>query len=281
MTIQEQWLTVNGLRVHVLGAGSGDTPVILLHGGGLDSAVLSWELLIPVLAEKRAVIAADWPGFGLSDKPDAAYSMDWYLDYFPALLDSLKFEQVDLVGLSMGGAIALGTVLRSPARVRKLVLVDSYGLQSKAPMQLLSSLLIKMRWLNRMTWNMYRGNRKLLRSSLKLLLHNKQALNEHLVDLAAEETNRPDSARAWITFQESEVTRSGIRTCYMDRLAEINQQTLIIHGRQDQAVPLACSVEANQKIRGSQLEILENCGHWPQRDQPEAFNRIVAKFLAD
>ncbi|MEM5775220.1 MAG: alpha/beta fold hydrolase, partial [Anaerolineaceae bacterium] len=218
--------------------------------------------------------------FGQSDKPDAPYSMDYYLNFFPALMDSLNVQKADLVGISMGGGIALGTALRSPECVRRLVLADSYGLQTKAPMHLLSALLVKMRWLNRLTWNMYRGNRKLLRSSLKMLLHNDQRVTDQLVDLAVEETLRPDSAKAWNVFQESEVTWKGTRTSYMDRLSEIEKPVLLIHGRQDQAVPLDCSIQASRLIKGARLEILENCGHWPQRDQPEIFNRLTAEFLA-
>jgi pimeloyl-ACP methyl ester carboxylesterase len=85
--------------------------------------------------------------------------------------------------------------------------------------------------------------------------------------------------RAFYDFQTQEVTWNGLRTCYMDRLGEIEQQTLLIHGEVDRLVPLSAAKEAAERLPYANLEILPNCGHWPQRDQPAAFNRLVADFL--
>ncbi len=280
MNIQEQWLEVQGLRIHALVAGDQGLPVVLLHGGGVDSVMLSWELLLPVLARDHRVYAADWPGYGDSDRPQADYSMEYYLHLLPALLQAWGLEQADLVGLSMGGGIALGTALNTPALVRRLVLVDSYCLQDKAAMHQLSYFLVKMSWLNDWTMRSIRSSRSMARASLKALLHNPQAITEPLVERVLVEVNKPKACDAWTVFQQSEMLWQGTRTCYMDRLSEIKAPTLIIHGRQDQAAPLKYAQQAHERIAGSQLQILDGCGHWPQRDQPEAFNRIVSAFLA-
>jgi pimeloyl-ACP methyl ester carboxylesterase len=67
----------------------------------------------------------------------------------------------------------------------------------------------------------------------------------------------------------------------MDRLGEIKAPTLIIHGDKDVLVPIECSRQAHQIIAGSKLHVLKNCGHWPQRDCPEEFNRVVKDFLIE
>jgi pimeloyl-ACP methyl ester carboxylesterase len=65
----------------------------------------------------------------------------------------------------------------------------------------------------------------------------------------------------------------------MDRLGEIKAKTLIIHGEKDTLVPLEASREAHGLIQDAELKIMAGCGHWPQRDNPEEFNKVVREFL--
>jgi hypothetical protein len=74
-------IDVNGLRVHCLTAGGGDSPVVLLHGGGIDSASFTYGHIIGSLAQERHVFAPDWPGYGQSDKPDLSYAMGFFVDF--------------------------------------------------------------------------------------------------------------------------------------------------------------------------------------------------------
>jgi pimeloyl-ACP methyl ester carboxylesterase len=66
----------------------------------------------------------------------------------------------------------------------------------------------------------------------------------------------------------------------MPRLHEITVPTLIVHGAQDQAVPLACARQAHEQIKGSQLYVMEDCGHVPMLERPDEFNNAVAGFLS-
>jgi pimeloyl-ACP methyl ester carboxylesterase len=84
---------------------------------------------------------------------------------------------------------------------------------------------------------------------------------------------------AWATYQHSEIDWKGTCTCYLDRLNEIKAPTLIVHGAADNLVPMACAQEAHARIAGSVLAPLENCGHWPQRDDPAGFMQAVNAFL--
>lgn len=71
--VKHTWFQVDGLRIHCLVAGERGPALVLLHGGGTDSASLSWgEVLGPLSAHYR-VFAPDWPGFGQSDKPAISY----------------------------------------------------------------------------------------------------------------------------------------------------------------------------------------------------------------
>src|SRR5512140_2516120 len=122
MNIVSCFLTIQGIRVHYLCAGDGGTTVILLHGGGVDCAALSWGGFLPELAENYRVIAPDLPGYGETDRPDVPYSMNYYIQFLAGFLDQLGTPCATLAGISMGGGIALGFALSNPARVEKLVL---------------------------------------------------------------------------------------------------------------------------------------------------------------
>lgn len=70
---------VDGASVRYLDAGEGDgPPVVLLHGGGIDEALLSWRHALPALATDRRVVAPDWPGYGESDPPTETPLPEYY-----------------------------------------------------------------------------------------------------------------------------------------------------------------------------------------------------------
>ena len=131
--VENRWVEIDGLRIRYLKAGERNAPVLLLHGGGYDSASLSYKHAIGPVSEHHRAFAPDWPGYGESDKPKMEYTTEYYAGFLGRLMDALGLEKASLIGISMGGAISLGFSLRSPKRVEKLVLVDSHGLGGEVP----------------------------------------------------------------------------------------------------------------------------------------------------
>jgi pimeloyl-ACP methyl ester carboxylesterase len=279
--IEQNFTRVKGIRTHYLSAGQVNAPstVILLHGGGVDNARLSWELLIPELAVEHRVLTPDWPGFGESERPDIAYSSSFYIQFLQDFLDELQVQHASLAGISMGGMGVIGLALQAPQKVDKLILVDSYGLQRAAPMHFFSYLFIKVPGVNALTWAMMR-NKAMTRYTLQALLRRPDSVTDELVEQLYQEILKPNADRAWMRFQNDEITRKGVRTCFMDRLGEIKSPTLIVHGTKDSAVPVENARQAHERIPGSKLIWMEGCGHWPQRDDPPEFNRVVKEFLS-
>ena len=117
MSITHKWIEVQNLRIHCLVAGETGSPVVLLHGGGVDSASLSWGLTLGPLAENHRVIAPDLPGYGQSDKPEVHYSTNFYIDFLVHWLDAMQFQKVSLIGLSLNCDFAL-PVNFSPSTVK-------------------------------------------------------------------------------------------------------------------------------------------------------------------
>jgi len=282
MEIHDQTQTINGLRTHLLTAGDNGSPVLLLHGAGTDSARLSWGEVIGPLAESgHRVVTPDLPGYGDSDRPDIPYNTAFFIDYVGQLITALDLERPSIMGLSMGGAIALGVALRWPERVDCLVLVDSYGLQRKVAMQFISWLSVKTPGVMESTWALVRSSRSMARWSMTNIFHDPKAISDVLLDEILAEANKPYAGRAFTRHQRDDVFANGLRTVYLDRLGEIKAPTLIVHGGDDKAVPLACAEEAHRLMPGSTLHVIPGAGHWSQREKPQEFIQTVVKFLID
>jgi pimeloyl-ACP methyl ester carboxylesterase len=272
-------LDLDGTRICCLTAGEGGSPVVLLHGGGVDSARLSWGQTIDPLAEGHRVFAPDLPGYGQSDKPDVLYSLDYYAQWLSELLDNLQLEQVSLVGLSLGGGIALNFTLQHPQRVSRLVLVSPYGIMPRLAWQRLSYLYVHSPINEWSLWTL-RQSRQMVRWTLLAgLISSPERLSDELVEEVYQAAREPDAGKAFASFQRHEVGWNGLRTDFTNRLSEITIPTLFIQGEKDTAVPLKYAQQASERMRNARLLVLSECKHWPQRDKTDEFNQAVASFL--
>lgn len=245
MVIHEGNVDLDGIRVHYLFAGKSGSPLLLLHGGGTDSAALSWGHLITRFAANHRVFAPDWRGYGESDRPDFQYSFPYYISVLNKLIKALALERSSLVGISMGGAIGLGYTLDHQDSVRRLILVDSYGLQDQAPAHKLSYRFVRLPLVNELTWATVPRSRTMAAYSLRSIFADPKKVTDELVDLVYAELNKPKVGMAFQSFQQSEPRWQGMRTNYMERLEEIHVPTLIIHGEKDALVLLHYAEEAH------------------------------------
>lgn len=280
--MKSDYIDINGVRMHVRSAGAAGSPIVLFHGGGLDSSLLSWKLAIPALAHTHRVFATDMPGYGLSDRPaHFSHTIEAYVDLASKLMDQLGVERASVCGLSMGGAIALGFTLAHPQRVIKLVPVSSYGIQPQVASHILSYLVVRMPFISSLTYATLRRNRNWARSSLASIFHDKARISDDLAHDVFDEMQRPRTGDAFMALQKHEMLPARVRTNFVNRLPEIQAPALFVHGDKDALVPLACAQQAAAKIANARLHVMHNCGHWPQRESPEAFNAALTEFLHD
>jgi alpha/beta hydrolase family protein len=118
-------LRVGGVHVHWAEAGSG-RPTVLLHG--VCDSHRSWRKVAAALGRTRRVLMPDLPGHGLSDRPDATYTVEWYGAIVGAWIDALGLKTFDLVGHSYGGGVAQVLLLTHAHRIDRLALVGAGGL---------------------------------------------------------------------------------------------------------------------------------------------------------
>ncbi|HBG23123.1 MAG TPA: alpha/beta hydrolase [Peptococcaceae bacterium] len=272
-------VNLDGLNINCFTAGESGPPIILLHGGGVDSASISWGEVIGYLAEDFRVFAPDLPGYGDSDRPDVVYSIPFYVNFLEHLMNALELKQAGLVGLSLGGGISIGFTLQHPSRVDKLVLEGSWGFYSKLPYHLLCYWYTQSS-LNEWSYALIAKSRKFVKWMLLYsLFGDPNNLSEELVDQVHQYLKAPDAAKAFASFQRSEITRTGVRTDLAKRLSEIQAPTLIVHGTEDPGVPIVYAKQAHQLIKASKLYLMEGCKHWAQKERPEEFSRVVNAFL--
>lgn len=272
--VEESYLHIGDDEIRYLQAGDSGSAVVLLHGGGIDAAHLSWDPTLEALADGHRVIAPDFPGYGHSDAPDASYTMDYFLSFLDEFLDQLGLDSVSLVGLSLGGGVALGYALRAPERVENLILVNSYGLVNEPPRGTASMA-------SPLAWSTLRHNRSLLRWGLGSIVADRRTITDEIVTVASRLLHRPFAGRAFRRFYRNEVGSGGVKSDFSDRLTELTIPTLLVHGAADDLIPVQWARRASDRIPNARLVVFEDCGHWPPREKPEQFADVISRFLAE
>jgi pimeloyl-ACP methyl ester carboxylesterase len=267
-------LAVDGDDVDVRYLHGGDgPPLVFLHGIGLDAAAVSWRHALPALADEFSVYALDLPGHGESDGIDRTYTTDYYVDVLAAFLEAAEIRGAGLVGISMGGAVALGHALDGGSPER-LVLVDSYGLGADAYWRQAASAALRIPFANTFLWGSV-SSRAGVRANLQGLLGS-TVPGELVDDVHGAVSGRSmDALRSW---QRHEFRPDGLRTDYRSRLGELSTPTLLVHGEHDPLFPVSWSREASARVSDGELRVFERCGHWVPRERPEQFNGLVRNF---
>ena len=273
--VRHRYTEVAGIGTRYMMAGQGP-PVVLIHG--LGSSAATWERTVPALAERYTVYALDMPGHGDSEKPDIAYSLDAGIDYLDAFLDALDVPRTALVGNSMGGLLSLGMALERPERVTRLALVDAAGLGRELAFLLrLASVPVVGELMRRSSVFGY------ARSLMRKASTEGRVTWSVLVDALRGARIPPEASRAELSALRHGANFRGVRSDYilLDRLPELAMPLLIVWGAQDKVLPVAHAYAAARTCPSAQTVVLDRCGHWPQLEQSDEFNRILEAYLAE
>jgi len=274
---EESTVRVDGHRVAYRRAGPSDAqPVVLLHGGGYDDGAVSWRDVLPALADEYDVYAPDWPGYGDSGPPLEDASAGGYAAFLGPLLDTLGLDRAALVGISMGGAAAIGFALARPDRVTALFPVDSWGLGSEVPGGAWTVRLIGAPYVLEALTAAMKRSRRVTAAALSGFVAGDP--DPDLVDEVYERVRADRGTAAYLAFRRAEITADGIRTDYTDRLADLAVPTLFVHGAADEVVPVAWAERA-ARIAGADAEVVADAGHLVPRERPEAFLAALRPFL--
>jgi 3-oxoadipate enol-lactonase len=262
--VQAMKVTINHINIDYRDQGSGE-PVIFIHAFPLNQTM--WDEQLAALRHHCRAITLDLRGFGGSDVPDGPSEMEQMAVDVRSLMSSLDIERATLVGLSMGGYVALAFYREYPDAVRALVLADT-----------------------RASADTHAARERRLQSAEKAEREGAAAIADDMVPLLLGKTTqeaRPDISarvRAMIEGNLPQGIAAAQRGMAARRdstyiLPAINFPTLILVGSEDQLTPVAEAESMRDGIRGARLQVIEGAGHLSNIERPHEFNKALIAFL--
>ncbi len=260
---------IDGNSLHYIDMGTGK-PVVMIHGFA-DSTYCWHENVLPLKIAGYRLIVIDQPGLGRSDIPPEPYefTIENQARAIVRLTEKLGVLKFSVVGHSMGGGIALYIMTNHPRRVQKAVLIAPVW--SKPPeVQLMT--LPGMEFLST-----HLGGRWSIRMGLEDAYYDSDKVDAAMVD----EYSRPVGKQGYwkmLISLEKQFFSAGFKK--MDQSCEwVQAPTLIIWGRKDTWVPAEQGRMLNEKMPGSILQVIEDCGHNPHQECSTKVNPLLVGFL--
>ena len=279
VALKQTFYDAGGIRTRVLEAGSG-FPLFLLHGTGGHAEAYSRN--IAAHAEHFHVIAYDMVGHGYTDAPDIDYDEQAYVDHLRSLMDAMEIQAAHLSGESLGGSVAAWFALQYPERVGKLVLNTGLPLSpnTRQGIDQMNDFLARSR---KATGT---PTRDALAVRMKWLFLDEASLTDELLETRFRIYSQPGRAAAIRKLTERAIggliDPESQKTWYRpDQLRELTCPTLLLWTNHNPGQPVELARQAAASIPDARVVVLENSSHWPQWEEPDAFNRAHVEFLLD
>lgn len=276
--VQEKMIPSGELASNcMIGGDPKNPPLLLLHGAGPGASAMSnWEGCAPILAKDFYVIAPDAIGFGKSEMPKEiphkiARWMGYRVEQIKGLLNELGVEKTHVIGNSMGGALALQSVVEMPDRFDKCMLMGAIG----APFTKSASLARMMSFYDDPRLARYR---ELIESFVydPSVFEDLEVVMQDRFDKAMDPKIRPIQEIMFKAMNE-DMDKLIIPAPVLNRM---EHEWAIVHGRQDRVVPLETSLYFIEHLKRAELHILDRCGHWAQTQRWDGMYPIImAHFL--
>jgi pimeloyl-ACP methyl ester carboxylesterase len=257
---------INGVELAYEIAGAG-TPVVLIHGAQGDQTMFSG--LAPALATKYRVLTFDQRGSGLSEKPHTEYSIVQLADDTAALMEHAGFNRAHIVGVSMGGMIALEFALRHSEKTRALVLGCTTPGGPHAVR--IGGDAFTNAYSTRAMSSEERGRALAEAAFTKSYIEGHPEIVPNMIEARRQ---RPIDSAAL----EGRL-KAAMRHDVYDRLGQIKCPTLVITGKDDALISWENSRLLAEKIAGAEFVLLEPAGHCFWIEQPEKSRRAMEQFL--
>ncbi len=276
-TIERAEVMLHGHRVNFMIAGQGP-PLVLIHG--VAGRATQWSETMERLGESHTVLAPDLLGHGDSAKPRGDYSLGAHASGIRDLLVGLDIERASIVGHSLGGGIAMQFAYQFPERCQRLVLVSSGGLGADVHPLLRAATLPGSEFVLPVLAHpkVVTAAAALPRALGKVGLRTRPDLTE--MARGYQSLANPEARSAFIHTLRSVIDPTGQRINASDRLYLASKMpTLIVWGARDRIIPVEHAQPAHEGMPGSQLELFEDAGHFPQLEDPLRFTRTLLNFL--
>lgn len=270
-TFDQGYLDAGGVRTRYLHSGSLQAPpLFMLHGTGGHAECYSRNLVQH--GEHFNTYAIDMVGHGWSDKPDTPYEIDVYVEHLRSVMDTLGHQRAHVSGESLGGWVAARFALKYPERVLRLGLNTTGG----ATMNLAVMEKIKASTraaVNHATWDT-------VRARLEWLMADAAAVTDDLIacrQAIYQQPGFPQALENILVLQEPAIRLRNNLTAA--EWSAIKPPTLVVWTTHDPTAPESVGGRIASLIPNARFEVMQNCGHWPQFEDPATFNRLHIDFL--
>lgn len=242
--ISSRFTKINGIRIHYLKAGHGESKLLFMHG--LGAGCDAYHDTISLLAKKHEVYAFDLPSFGKSQLMRRPFRIDDYVDLTESFLKRMKLDNVILMGHSAGGLLSVEFASNPDTRkyVKKLVIVDSAGLPKTTDnLRFLTNLAV----INPVNHYMELKKSSNVDRFFDIMTNAVSLLGKNI-------KNRNLNIFVTLLFNWSHTCES--------KLKKIKAETLILWGDKDELFPLDDAYFFKRKIRGSKIKIVKGYHNW-------------------
>lgn len=261
----------SGVTHYEEGGDTNGQPVVLVHGFSVPYFI--FDPTFDFLCQQGfRVLRYDLIGRGFSDRPNVRYDAALFVRQLKELLDALKFKEINLVGLSMGGPITASFIDAHPDYIRRHILIDPSGARSISLSPLLKA--VRMPGLGELALGLF-GTDNMVKGV---------ASDMFSPQLVAEFQTKYKIQMQYQGFKRAILStmRCGMLDSFMEtykRVGKLNKPTLLFWGRQDNTVPFEHSNDIRAAIPHIEFHAFDNCGHIPHYERPGEVNGILLEFL--
>lgn len=260
-----------GYTHYELGGPENGEPIVLVHGFSVPYFI--WDPTFDFLVKSGfRVLRYDLFGRGFSDRPRIRYNIDTFWMQLRELLDTLGFDQIYLMGLSMGGAISVSFTTRYPEKVSKLVFVDPAGARPVTLSRMLKAATTP--GFGELALGLF--GRDQMAKGIESDFHDPAKFREFF-DRYMVQLKYKGFMRSILSTVRNGML--GDFSSTYQKIGELGIPTLLFWGKNDRTVPFEHNLDLRAAIPQAQFHALENCGHIPHYEKPDLVNPLLLEFL--
>jgi pimeloyl-ACP methyl ester carboxylesterase len=262
----------DGVTHYELGGPADGSPVVLVHG--FSGPYFIFDTTFEFLTKSGfRVLRYNLFGRGFSDRPHTEYNIHLFVRQLKELIEAFELNPVNLVGLSMGGAISAAFIDQYPEYVTRHILIDPTGGKRVAVPPFIEALKIPL--FGELAFGLF-GSAGMLKGIAA------DMFNREIVERFQKQYKTQMRFKGFKRAILSTI-RSGMLESFYEtyvRVGELKKPTLLFWGRQDKTVSFDHSEFVRRAIPHAQFHVVEDCGHIPHYEKPEVVNPILLEFLS-
>jgi 2-hydroxy-6-oxonona-2,4-dienedioate hydrolase len=265
------FIDAGGYRTRYLHSGDESKPTLLmLHG--ITGHAEAYARNLRSHGEHFSCWAIDFIGHGYSAKPDHPLEVKHYVDQVRKFMDAIGVDKAYITGESLGGWTAARLAIEHPERVERVVLNTMGGTMAN-PKVMERLYTLSMQAAKDPSWER-------VKARLEWLMADPAMVTDDLIRTRQQIFQQPEWLKACemnMALQDPEIRRRNMLTD--DDLRNLRVPALVLWTTKDPSGPVDEAKRIASLIPGAQLAVMDNCGHWPQYEDTDTFNKIHLDFL--